>query len=115
MKHPPTLLLLVALSAAVSAGEPSRGERLAATCHACHGPEGRGSPPLPPLRGRSDIRRQLQAFQAAEAVGKAHLMTRLAQGLSEQDVDDLAAFYARDDSSDDSSDDSRGDSRGDSP
>lgn len=90
-----TLLLLAAVSAAPGAEDPSRGEMLAAACHACHGQEGRGSPPLPPLRGRNDIRQQLQTFQnSAEASGEAHLMIRFARGLSEGDIDALAAFYA---------------------
>ena len=95
MKALPTLLLLAAVSAASTAANPSRGEVLAATCNTCHGPEGRGSPPLPPLRGRSDISKQLQAWQTApEATGVAHLMIRLARGLSNADIDALAAYYA---------------------
>lgn len=93
----PTLLLLAAVSAAASAEDPSRGEILAAGCHACHGAEGRGSPPLPPLRGRSDIRQQLQTFRStAEVSGEAHLMIRFARGLSDRDIDELGAFYRRD-------------------
>lgn len=92
----PALLLLLAVSAASRAEEPSRAEVLAASCHACHGAHGQGSPALPTLRGRQDIGQQLQAFKSrAEASGPTHLMIRFARGLSEQDIDDLAAFYAQ--------------------
>lgn len=93
------LLLLAALPAVMSmtvqADGPSRGEVLASSCHACHGPEGRGSPPLPPLRGRSDLRAQLLIWTAApEARGEAHLMIRLVRGLSAADIDELVAYFA---------------------
>jgi len=101
MTNLPTLLLLAAGSAAANPEQlPSRGEFLASACHACHGPEGRGSPPLPPLQGRSDLRQQLKAWKSmpealGEALGEAHLMIRFARGLSDADIDDLAAYYAR--------------------
>lgn len=95
----PILLLLAAVSAATNGEAPSRGETLAAACNACHGADGRGSPPLPPLRGRSDIHPFLQAWKnAADASGETHLMIRLARGLSAADLDDVAAFYAQQDS-----------------
>ncbi|MCC5888013.1 MAG: cytochrome c [Gammaproteobacteria bacterium] len=90
-----TAAIPAVMSAATQADGPSRGEVLASTCHACHGPEGRGSPPLPPLRGRSDLRTQLLAWKSsAEASGDAHLMIRFARGLSEADIDALAAYFA---------------------
>jgi cytochrome c553 len=94
----PLLLLLAAVAAAGSEGAPSRGETLAAACNACHGADGRGSPPIPPLRGRSDLQPRLQAWKSApEASGEAHLMIRLSRSLSPADIDALAAFYARQD------------------
>lgn len=94
------LLLLAATSAAAQAESPSRGEFLAGACNACHGAEGRGSPPLAPLQGRDDLRQQLQAWKGSDAAtdgvrGTAHLMIRFARGLSDADMDALAAFYAR--------------------
>ncbi|MCC5873780.1 MAG: c-type cytochrome [Gammaproteobacteria bacterium] len=97
-----TLLLLAAASAAAAAQaeSPSRGEFLAGACNACHGAEGRGSPPLPPLQGRDDLRQQLQAWKGSDEAtdgvrGTAHLMIRFARGLSDADIDALATFYAR--------------------
>lgn len=91
-----TWLLAAALTVAASAEDPSRAEVLAAGCHACHGVDGQGSPPVPALRGRQDIQQQLRAFKnAAEATGEAHLMIRFARGLSDRDIAELADFYAR--------------------
>ncbi len=99
MRRLSTLLLLASVSAVADAEGPSRGEILASACNTCHGLDGRGSPPLPPLRGRNDIRQQLQAWKiAAEATGDTHLMIRFARALSDMDIDDLASFYARQDS-----------------
>jgi len=96
-----SLLLLAAASAAAEVESPSRGEFLAGACNACHGAEGRGSPPLPPLQGRDNLRQQLQAWKGSDEAtdgvrGSAHLMVRFARGLSDADIDALAAFYAQD-------------------
>jgi cytochrome c553 len=87
--------ILLGHSAEAQQGDSERGRALAATCAACHGVDGNSvTPEWPSLAGQhpSYTVRQLQAFQT----GLRHevTMTPFALDLSEQDMHDLAAFYA---------------------
>lgn len=88
-------LLLATVPVGTSATEVGRVELLAAGCNACHGPAGRGSAPIPALRGRDDLEARLQAWRAApDATGTAHVMIRFARALDEADTKALAEHYA---------------------
>ncbi len=88
-------LLLATLPAGTMATADLGVELLAAGCNACHGPDGRGSAPVPALRGREDLRQQLDAWRVApEATGQSHVMIRFARALDEADVEALAEHYA---------------------
>jgi cytochrome c553 len=93
------LLLCVALGAASSAalaqGSASAGQTKATTCAACHGVDGNSAAAAwPSLAGQhaSYIVRQLKAFQSGDRRDVS--MSAFAQPLSEQDMLDLAAYYA---------------------
>lgn len=76
-------------------GDAARGERLSATCAACHGADGNSADPAnPKIAGQNEIYlfEQLLAFQTGERVNA--IMTGMVGSLSEQDMMDLAAFYA---------------------
>lgn len=76
-------------------GDPEAGKAKAAVCAACHGIDGNSiNPEWPSLAGQipSYTVRQLAAFKSGERVNV--LMTAQAINLSEQDMEDLAAFYA---------------------
>ena len=80
---------------ATAAGDPAQGEQKAATCTACHGPNGNSSnPEWPSLAGQHAgyLIKQLQNFKNGERVNA--LMSGMAAPLSEQDMLDLAAFYS---------------------
>ncbi len=86
---------LAAAGTASAQGDAAAGKQKAAVCAACHGADGNsGNPEWPSLAGLGApyIVQQLQAFK--EGVRKDPLMTPQAQALSEQDMLDLAAFYA---------------------
>lgn len=80
---------------AVAQGDAERGEALSETCAACHGVDGNStSAENPKLAGQGEryLVEQLQAYQSGERVNA--IMQGFAADLSEQDMQDLAAFYA---------------------
>lgn len=82
-------------SAAHAGGSVEAGQEKSVVCAACHGPDGNSfNPEWPSLAGQHAgfIVSQLQAFQ--DGVRENPLMSPMAIGLSEQDMLDLAAFYA---------------------
>jgi cytochrome c553 len=91
-------LLLAAIgcsASAFAAGSVEAGQAKAATCSACHGVDGNSAnPEWPSLAGQhvSYLTRQLQAFRSGERQNV--LMSPMAMILSDEDIADLAAFYA---------------------
>jgi cytochrome c553 len=79
-----------------SAGDPRAGRRLAgAQCAACHGNDGIAVlPEAPNLAGQKAgyTAAQLQHYRSGER--KHELMTVVSQGLTDQQIADLAAWYA---------------------
>ena len=77
-------------------GDPAAGKAKAATCVACHGTDGNSvNPEWPKIAGQhaAYIAKQLKDFKAGKQRNNA-LMTGMVAGLSEQDMNDLGAFYA---------------------
>jgi len=87
---------------ACSQGSAEAGATKAATCLACHGTNGNSVNPLwPKLAGQNAayIATQLRHFHEKRRTGKAddttaQLMPPMAAALSEQDIQDLAAYYS---------------------
>lgn len=88
--------VFIAASNVFAAGDPARGEAQAATCSACHGADGATGldPTYPNLAGQNEayLTRQLQMIQNDER--NIALMVGQLNGKSEQDLADLAAYYA---------------------
>jgi cytochrome c553 len=93
-------VLFVAVAVAIAApawaqGNAARGRQKADECASCHGPDGNSeNPEWPKIAGLDEayIVAQLRAFQTG---GRDDMvMAPLAEELSEQDMRDLAAFYA---------------------
>ena len=77
-------------------GDPAAGRAKAGTCLACHGPDGNSVNPLwPKLAGQHPgyTKKQLVEFQAGEK-RRDTMMAPMIANLSEQDMEDLSAFYA---------------------
>ncbi len=91
-------MTLVALSAQAESlvdGSAEAGKAKAITCTACHGPAGNSVNPLWPNiagQGAPYLLAQLQAFKAGTR--SEPLMTSQAMLLSDQDMADLAAYFA---------------------
>ena len=76
-------------------GDPERGKQKAESCAACHGADGNSNNPVwPKIAGQHPnyIVEQLQAFKSG-ARDNAQMMP-MAQNLSQQDMQDLAAYFA---------------------
>lgn len=89
----PAISLVTA--ATVHAGDAANGQALSATCAACHGPD--GNSPLdtnPKLAGQyeSYLVQALQAYRSGDRQNP--IMAGFAAALSDQDIADLAAYFA---------------------
>lgn len=87
--------LALAAGQAVAAEAVSGGARLAATCSACHGTNGvTVGNALPPLAGqaRESLLASLKAFKSGTR--PATIMTQLMKGYSDEQLVELAAFFA---------------------
>lgn len=76
-------------------GDPERGKAKSALCSACHGVAGVSVNPLwPSLAGQQEqyLVKQIKAFRDGER--EEITMQPFVENLSDQDVADLAAFYA---------------------
>ncbi len=88
--------LLLSTASAFAAGDPEAGQGKSATCAACHGADGNSpNPEWPTLAGQhaNYVSKQLLNYQSGERANA--IMLGMAAGLSEEDIDDLSAFYAR--------------------
>lgn len=82
-------------ASAQEAGDPQAGRAKAALCAACHGMNGISINPLwPSLAGQQRVylANQIRAFRDGERVEVT--MQPFVANLTDQDVEDLAAFYA---------------------
>ena len=76
-------------------GDVSAGKAKAGTCASCHGAEGISANSLwPNLAGQQEqyLVKQLKAFRDGERTDP--LMSPMAKNLSDEDIDDLSAYYA---------------------
>lgn len=100
MKYSLAFVACAALAVAGSvhaAGDPAAGKAKAVSCAACHGADGNSvNPEWPKLAGQhaNYIAKQLADFKAGTDRSDA-LMAGQVAGLSEQDMQDLAAFFAQ--------------------
>ncbi|HMN43553.1 MAG TPA: c-type cytochrome [Povalibacter sp.] len=97
MKFQPIVLLsaLCLSTSAFGEGSAEAGQAKSATCVACHGVDGNSvNPEWPSIAGQHSeyIVKQLKAFKSGARQNV--LMSPMAAGLSEADIDDLAAYYS---------------------
>ncbi|WP_416306566.1 c-type cytochrome [Neptunicella sp. SCSIO 80796] len=96
MKLKSVLLFVVSsLSFSVTAGDIDAGKSKSATCTACHGSNGISVIPMyPNLAGQKQdyLKKQLKDFR--DGIRKDPVMGAMAKGLSDTDIDNLAAYYS---------------------
>jgi len=85
----------VAAGGAVAA-DVAAGKEKSQTCAACHGPDGNTpmTPEFPKLAGQPADYLEKAMRDYKKGVRKNPMMMPMAQGLSKQDIKDLAAYYA---------------------
>ncbi|MFC3094200.1 cytochrome c4 [Alteromonas sediminis] len=104
------ILFLLSLSigvshTAIAQGDPEAGKAASAVCAACHGTDGNSAIPMnPKIAGQHEkyILKQLQEFKLASQTGGEEgrnnaVMNGMAAPLSDQQMRDLAAYYASQD------------------
>ena len=88
---------LMTISAGVHAGgDPARGAELNSECSDCHGEEGLGDEEYPRLAGLDEayLLEQMKLIKDGKRSQKAEMMLWFFEDLEDQDMQDLAAFYA---------------------
>ncbi|MFQ6021608.1 MAG: c-type cytochrome [Acidiferrobacterales bacterium] len=99
MKNCVTLALVfwlsVSLGIAQAAGDAAAGKAKAALCVACHGPDGNSTnPEWPNLAGQHPEYTVKQLKDFKDGRRENELMSGIAKGLSEQDMENLAAYFS---------------------
>jgi cytochrome c553 len=81
--------------ALVKSGDPEKGKQLSASCAGCHGAEGISANPMWPSTAGQDAAyayKQLRDYKDQKRVNP--IMTGMVIALSDEDMADIAAFYA---------------------
>jgi cytochrome c553 len=87
-------LALAFPGAAYAGGDAAVGKAKAKSCAGCHGADGKGKKKNPPLTG-FDEAAFAESMAAYKSGAKEHkMMNRLAKKLSDDDIANLAAYYA---------------------
>jgi cytochrome c553 len=77
-----------------AAGDVDAGKKMASKCSGCHGKAGEGKKKNPPIAGM-DAAAHVKALQDYKSGAREHKgMMRSVAKLSDQDMADIAAYYA---------------------
>ncbi|CAI8930215.1 c-type cytochrome [Methylocaldum szegediense] len=90
------IVLLSGPSLVHAQGNAAAGKEKSEPCAGCHGEDGNSNAPIfPKLAGQhaSYLAKQLHEFKTEKRVNPT--MTAMAEPLSDEDIDDIAAFYAQ--------------------
>ncbi|HML14987.1 MAG TPA: cytochrome c [Xanthobacteraceae bacterium] len=90
-----TLVVTAAVGSAWAAGDVKAGRQKALQCQTCHGMDGAAKiPEAPNLSGQSEIylTKSLQDYRSGAR--KNEMMSIVAAPLNDQDIADLAAYFA---------------------
>ena len=90
-----TLGFFLASAGVLAAGDAKQGEALTATCLACHGSNGNSlTGSFPNIAGQNEAYLYKQLVDIQTGARSAVLMTGILDGLTSQNLEDLAAYYA---------------------
>jgi cytochrome c553 len=89
------LAATIAAPASAANGDPAAGRKLAAQCQTCHGIDGLARVPIAPhLAGENFTYLQTQLRNYKSGRREHEIMSIVAQTLSDEDIDNLAAWYS---------------------
>jgi cytochrome c553 len=90
-----TLAAMIAASVPARAGAAAAGRKLAVQCQACHGLDGKAKiPEAPNLAGQTEPYLMKALGDYRSGARQNEMMALVAPKLSDQDIADLAAYYA---------------------
>lgn len=87
--------LALSFGTASASGDAATGKTKAAACEACHGPDGNGiAPNYPALAGQYQdyLAQVLHEYKSGQRTNA--IMNGMAAPLSDQDIQDLAAYFS---------------------
>lgn len=89
-------MLMLAAGNAQAGGDAAKGEELAVDCADCHGDDGLGDEDYPAIAGMdaADQLKELMDFKSGAREDEEEDMVDSVEDLSEQDMADLAAYFA---------------------
>lgn len=100
MRYPLIAAMVLGMTVlpALADGDAAAGKAKSATCVACHGAEGKVSVPMYPNLAGQNVQYLNEALRAykkgTRSGGQAEIMKIYMAPMSEQDINDLAAYYA---------------------
>ena len=88
--------LLLTTTIAQASGDPAKGSELRDECSDCHGQDGMGDEEYPTIAGLDEayLLEQMKLIKNGERSEEAEMMLWFFEDLEEQDLADLAAYYA---------------------
>jgi len=90
------VLLISIIANTYAAGDPAAGKEKSATCQGCHGTDGNSyAPNFPNLASQNAtyLAKQIHNFQSGKR--KNETMNAMAAGLSQQDINDITAYFSQ--------------------
>lgn len=92
----PEVKVPVAQPASTPKTAPPKAPAAAANCSGCHGPQGLGVAPFPPIAGLDAkyLSEQISRYKSGDRVDPMGMMGMAVQTLSDTDITELAAYYA---------------------
>ncbi|MGA9574303.1 MAG: c-type cytochrome [Lysobacterales bacterium] len=91
-----SLMITLMVGNVQAKGNIERGADLTTDCIECHGMDGKGNFESPPIAGLKEdyILKQLRGFKSGKIQSTDGLMHMYSEDLSDQDLQDLAAYWA---------------------
>lgn len=91
-----TLVLMFTIGGVQAGGDPVKGKEMAQECGFCHGMDGKGDDEVPAVAGLDEayVIAKIKAFKSGESPDESGMMQMYTEDLSEQDMADLAAYFA---------------------
>lgn len=88
--------MILASGGVQAGGDSANGQSLSVDCADCHGENGLGDDESPALAGLEEayLIEQMQAYKSGERTDEDEVMIMYVEDLSDQDMADLAAYYA---------------------
>ena len=89
-------ILMLASGAVQAGGDVAKGQELAVDCADCHGDDGKGDEDNPAIAGldAAEHVKMLQGYKSGDIPDEDEMMLDWVEELSDQDMADLAAYYA---------------------